>query len=390
MEGDPVLSNAITVRAVETLEGFRELELHWNELLRKSHVDNPFLTFQWQSSWWEHFGGDKRLLILVVSERSAGRIIAIVPLMMERIQGCRILKFIGTGLSDILDFIIPERTEEVIVAVMKHLKEERRDWDLILLSDILQDRQYIECLQRAAVTQGMGANQRLYTVLPYLCTNGSWDQFLSKKSSSFRYTLRRRENKLRRDKKDLMISRLARIDVATFEDLKEIEAASWKSAARTAKMQTAVERRFFLDVLKKLASIGWLDIWLAKLGEQPAAYLINFSYAGKIWFYNGAYTEDLSAYAVGAVLHQHAIKNAFETRQLEYDFLRGDEEYKSHWTELKKSSYQVLIYKKTVLSFAGAVAYKTRWLLAKYSWIKELRVGIVLILKKWSDRRGKE
>ena len=30
----------------------------WNDLLRRSRFDTVFLTWEWQSTWWQHLGRD--------------------------------------------------------------------------------------------------------------------------------------------------------------------------------------------------------------------------------------------------------------------------------------------------------------------------------------------
>ena len=93
------LSERLQLRGVflETLvfESFDELEsleTSWNQLLSKSPDKNPFLTYEWLSTWWKHFGKGKKLEIFIAREN--GEIILIAPTMYTRCRafGARLRK----------------------------------------------------------------------------------------------------------------------------------------------------------------------------------------------------------------------------------------------------------------------------------------------------------
>ena len=60
----------------------QESEPQWNQLLSRSRGDRVFLVGECIRSWWEVFGGDHRLLVLVAREGRQVRDAA--PLMVGR------------------------------------------------------------------------------------------------------------------------------------------------------------------------------------------------------------------------------------------------------------------------------------------------------------------
>src|SRR5258707_662621 len=100
LEAEPELRRAamhVTVQHVEDATAFAALRPHWNELLRGSVSDNPFLTWEWQHTWWIHLRESSALRLIVV--RSGDELIAIAPLRLAtspRSWFSR-LEFLGTG-----------------------------------------------------------------------------------------------------------------------------------------------------------------------------------------------------------------------------------------------------------------------------------------------------
>ena len=67
--------------SVNCLNSFDDIVNKWNLILSSSKIKSPFITYQWQSSWWQEFGATQRLSILEIE--SEQEIIGIAPLRYE-------------------------------------------------------------------------------------------------------------------------------------------------------------------------------------------------------------------------------------------------------------------------------------------------------------------
>ena len=65
-----------------TEENFFNMQSTWNELLSASMADSFFLSWEWLSEWWKHFGKGKELFVLAV--RDSDGICGIAPLLREK------------------------------------------------------------------------------------------------------------------------------------------------------------------------------------------------------------------------------------------------------------------------------------------------------------------
>jgi CelD/BcsL family acetyltransferase involved in cellulose biosynthesis len=98
----------LTVECIDSEWGFSALRPQWNELLRASAANGPFLTWEWLHTWWRHLhaGGSLRLVVV----RAGHELVAVAPLTLRPRQFgvFNRLDFLGTGHagSDYLDLIV--------------------------------------------------------------------------------------------------------------------------------------------------------------------------------------------------------------------------------------------------------------------------------------------
>jgi CelD/BcsL family acetyltransferase involved in cellulose biosynthesis len=73
---------------------------------------------------------------------------------------------------------------------------------------------------------------------------------------------------------------------------------------------------------------GYLQLAFLEVdGEKACAYL-NFDYDNKIWVYNSGLDRRFMDLSVGWVLLGYLLEWANQHKRAEFDFLRGDEDYK--------------------------------------------------------------
>jgi len=94
--------------------GFAALRQEWNPLLHDSASDTIFLTWEWQSTWWEHLGEGE--LYLVTTRTDEGRLAGIAPLYLTTSDdGLKTLSIVGCrDVSDYLDLIAARGQEEKV------------------------------------------------------------------------------------------------------------------------------------------------------------------------------------------------------------------------------------------------------------------------------------
>ncbi len=73
---------------------------------------------------------------------------------------------------------------------------------------------------------------------------------------------------------------------------------------------------------------GWLQLAFLEVDGQKAAGYLNFDYLNRIWVYNSGIDRNFMDLSAGWVLLGHLLQWANENKRAEFDFMRGNEDYK--------------------------------------------------------------
>ena len=361
-------SGSLNISVVSSLKDFESIEPAWNSLLKRSNVDNPFLTFEWQYTWWEMFGKGKKLYIVVA--KIDDQIVGIGPFMVSRFSVFKILEFIGTGLSDYLGIIWEKDQAQVVNDILHFLLKRKGDWNVINLRDIAD----IGPVEKGFSRDGISLDMRLYERCPYVEINQFWPDYIKGKGSNFNKHMKYNLSKIDKLGNVELIYCDGRSDSGDklAQTVWEIEKESWKQSAGTAHFANEGRRGFLGRIIDKFAARDWMDAILLRINGEIVAYSIGFKYNSKAYNYEVGYKE--SCPGAGTYLTWNHIKKAFEKGFGEFDFLRGDESYKLRWTKEHHDVYQLVVYKqKSFTSLLGfLLLFKFRWKISKYETLRRL------------------
>jgi CelD/BcsL family acetyltransferase involved in cellulose biosynthesis len=90
---------------------------------------------------------------------------------------------------------------------------------------------------------------------------------------------------------------------------------------------------------------GWLQLAFMEVDGEKACGYLNFDYDNKIWVYNSGLDRKFMDLSPGWVLLGYLLQWANENKRAEFDFLRGDEDYKYKFGGLDRHVMRVKITK---------------------------------------------
>ena len=124
----------LTLDPVEDLEGVRH---DWASLAERA--GNPFLTWEWASTWWHHFGAGRKLRA-TACRAPDGEVRAILPLYEAAVRPVRVLRLMGHGPGDHLGLLCsPDDREDAGSALRELLSVDPRPWDVLLAERLPSD-----------------------------------------------------------------------------------------------------------------------------------------------------------------------------------------------------------------------------------------------------------
>ncbi len=325
--------------------GFAALHQEWNPLLRDRASDTLFLTWEWQSTWWEHLGEGELYLIAV---RDGGHLSGIAPLYLTTSDdGLKTLSVVGCrDVSDYLDLIAASGQEaKVYGALLDWLEsDEAPAWDLADLCNIPSASPTHSLLAEMAADRGYQVHTEVEDICPIIPLPAAWDDYLNSLSKKQRHEIRR---KLRRAEGSGQINWYI---VNEEHDLAaEMEAfieLHQKSHVDKDEFMDAQMKGFFHAAAQVLHEAGWLQLAFMEVNGEKAATMLNFDYQDSIMVYNSGYNPHKYArLSPGIVLLSYCIQWAIELGRSKFDFLRGDEEYKYRFGAQPTEIYRLVIAK---------------------------------------------
>ena len=338
-----------TITEVNTTRQFLELEHEWNKVLDRSRDKNIFLTWQYLSTYWKHFGRDKKLRVLFVEDKN--EVIAIAPLRQSRYGfmnslGYDVIEPLGyRGLTpegaDYTGLLLGKNEAECLQLFLNHLVE-RDDWDFIHMDDIPGTSILHDLLPKSSgVIPGFEMEQG--AKCPYMPIPNSMDILMNGLSANLRRNLRRRLRKLEKD--------YHRVELKNYDEFTSIEEAMkiffelhqkrWKSQRMPGVFKTKEVRDFYIDVVKLFADNGWLALYFLTANDEPVASQYCLEYDRKMYFCLPGFDPDYSKYGVGNLILAKIIEKCVEKGIEEYDFLKGDESYKFDWTSTYRRNWGI-------------------------------------------------
>jgi CelD/BcsL family acetyltransferase involved in cellulose biosynthesis len=362
---------ACTVDLVTDYGAFRDLEREWNDTVSRAGLAHPFLRHEWVRTWWDAFGAQARLHVLIV--RVDKRIAAIAPLMRESAVMHRIpvrrIRLIHNDHTPRTDVIVASHPEASYRAIWNSLHDDRKAWDVLQLSQVERTSPSLAALSACATGNRHATGVWRSSDSPYITLDGSWEKYFNGLSAKFRSNLRNRLSRATRagqPRLEVLTDRDA--IAAASPDVWRLEASGWKQSAGTAITCDPAVQRFYASLIERGTKAGWLQLLFLRLGSQRIAVSYGACFGRRLFLFKTGYDPEFAAFAPFKLLTYFALRDACERGLHELDFLGDAEPWKLEWTSTTRGHDWLFV-------FAGTA--RARFLHAlKFRWAPRL--------KRWS------
>ncbi len=324
----------MNIRLINSKDEFEALEPVWNDLLFRSESNHINLTFEWMKTWFDIYGSNKILFILIAEDDEG--IVGIFPLMIQnivspfsRLLNVKRLTFMAAGISDNLDFIIVRKNELVIYEFFNFIFDKKALWDELVLCDIDSNSSNQNFIKKFKPPHSFTKSvQQPYSGY-FAQISGNFHEYYSSLSKEQRRAIKKRSMRLGNN---FTIKNIASQDVS--DDLIN-EIQNFEKKRKRYKISRGSDQLFNNEFVKFITTLSdnikhhkWIKIFKLIVNEKLAAYVITFDYNQRIFAWLTSYNLDFFKYSVGLLIHKNAIEFAFNNNYKYFDFMRGDEPYK--------------------------------------------------------------
>jgi len=347
---------------ITTEEGFSNLRDNWNRLSETAEYPNVFMTFDWFRAWRQYFTqkdlSSLRPNVLVL--KKDGDIAGVLPLVYRTASrfgvAVRKLEFVET-LADYHDLVVGNDPAGQSRAIAEFLAESQDQWDLVDLRDLRETGNTATMIGGALSHVGLH-----YRVLPepehcpYLPITGDSAVQIERLSGHVRRVLRKRMERAKALGLHVRVIEDPHDHQGLVEKMIALEAQK-RSEGKLVQPFVGKYREVFQSLFNSLGPRNWVYVALMESGDQPVAWQLGFRCGKKLWDYNKAYDHAFSQFAPGTLLVAALLDYGFSHGYEEYDFLRGEEPYKTVWSTGFHERFRLNIWSKRLLSRTRAFVY---------------------------------
>lgn len=342
----------ISARLVETGTGLRLLEKDWARLA--SARSDPFLSYSWMAAWFDHYGSDAQMRVVVL-ERGA-EVVGIVPLVLSRetrrrlpVRVLRSAMRRSSGPARTGIVCAPGDEVVVIEAFVAFLAATRREWDMLEMEGLRADGTQLALLTAAAARWHVVALPcepiETARILPVTMP---WPEYLRSRGRHFRRHIA--DERRRLDRAGTWCVELARTPERIALAMSDVETIVLEHFGFSGPEQLAEEDRrvlaFTKDVVARFAARDAIDLRVLRVNGRPAACLLSLLDGITAYPLLTKYVPDVAAASPGRAVVLSLVQEALESGYREIDFL-------SNWNYLARLTDQTHVYVKLTAFHAG-------------------------------------
>ena len=322
------------IRLLDNLDEILDSQSDWNEVA----AGRPMLQWEWLVNWLR-YQVDETTPAVLVGIDSDGKWIGIAPFCVETSRLSRKLRFLGSGkaCTDYLDLITqPNHEKKFAEAVVDWLTNNLHPGgplgtiDVVELEGFCPHNEHMRYLFDLLEAAGFNSHCVELEGCWDLELGNSWDQL----NSTFSKSLRRKTKKALKRLKDPG-TRVLSTDNGNFDELwasfVELHQARRQMLDQPGCFADPNFESFLRSATESLISDGRAEILVIESHGKPLATMLLLNDGNTVFMYqSGIDPESITlepGYQIAVLALQSTIQKGFH----KFDFLRGDEPYKSRW-----------------------------------------------------------
>ena len=343
---------AMHFEIIENENGFYSLEPVWNDLLSHSGSDSIFSTFEWNSTYWDHFKQNSRLRIYVFYKN--GKVVGILPLMLRRTELFRELTVLAAGNRDYEDFIIlPEFQQEIFTQFFSSIYAQN-DWDVLAINRLREDSPNFVFL-RDHCSNHNGFHSKISGITAVIPIDRPWPSYVKNLPKAIRSDPARQMRRLKETLKEVEYKNITDIQQiqVLFDKLVDFHRLRRREEGNRSVFRDSRKLAFHESIINRLQEKGWLHFSALTSGEYILALHYGFLYHGIYYYFVPVFNCDFSNYSVGKILMTSLLEQSFNRKDTAFDLLFGDEDYKRMLNPVIRNLYSFSYFRPSV---AGRLA----------------------------------
>jgi CelD/BcsL family acetyltransferase involved in cellulose biosynthesis len=309
---------------IENIHDFSLIADEWNVLADR--FKTPLLRHEWFESCARAFCPPGKLFVVI--NRSAGRIVAIAPLAVNRKFGMDTVELLGTSvLGEPSGFLYED--ERSLSGLMQEIFLLGKSLHLKGLPSASPE---LCRLKDVETYPGRNFHVDSYAT-PWIPISTTWENYSSTISPRWRSAMRRaarRANEFGDVEYEIITPSSSNLDSNLAEAFK-VEGLSWKARAGTALQSYKVLGDFFTSYALSATRLGMLRIAFLRINGEAVATQLFIEFGKRWWVLKIGYNESYARCSPGVLLMNEVIRRAFDRPLEAFELLGTNQAWMGIW-----------------------------------------------------------
>jgi CelD/BcsL family acetyltransferase involved in cellulose biosynthesis len=317
------------VDVIDTIHAFTALKGDWEAAYMADPHTTVFTSWQWVRGWID--ATRDPWLVLAVRPDLKSSYIAFLPLSFQiakvkRFFYIRQLHFAGTPTSDHKAFVIHPEHQDLVLKSLASFIQKHLNWDFLFANEVMDPR--LDAFLSEFSASRYRVQEHASTSCPFLLLPDSWDEYLM---SHLGHRGRKEIRRMMRSVETLENFRVTHVHPGNFNECIDImDRLAWGD--QPAPHMDMFRGNNILPQFRQCFESGLFSGFIYWDGNVPISALSIFCDERKKYFgiYTTGYASEYTKISPGKAICCYAIRYAIKNGFREYDFLRGNESYKTN------------------------------------------------------------
>ena len=366
----------LSYRLVTTMEELESYKNTWSDILEREKNDNPFIEFEWVSTWWTTLGVNDNVEIYIVEQN--GVAVAFFPFVRYvRFGGIHYFVFLGQGFATYMEVIAEKQWKEPAIEYL--LKELSRKYKrfILVLQGLLESKHTSQILEKYAIEYQV-PHSIFRTVTPYIDFQSiKIEDFLYKHRKKFK-TIQRREKKL----KALGQVTFQEVHRERIADMFDLFTRRWQKKIDKSGFTEQQTRRFFERLATEKSNALRVEVDSLQFEGHWIGFTIDICCRDRNFCQAMGHEPDFNIFGPGRLIERENMLKAHASNYRFYDLGSGYEPYKFEWYT------HVDFTRKFVMSTKGKRERTLRLMMVLFNRLKGQLTNNHQLVKLKRDRLG--
>ncbi|QDU59057.1 GNAT family N-acetyltransferase [Aeoliella mucimassa] len=340
------MAEVFEINDIDTLQAYRA---DWDRLFAETPDAHFFQTLDWLTLYWQHFGRDQQLRVLIVTVDQ--QVIGIVPLCVRtqwhKLGPIRTLGYPLEGWGNSFGPLAAHPALTMALA-MNHLATTPRNWDRLQLDWVDDSPAHLAATDRCLKLAGLPAQAETHQSRAIIEFPDGWQTYLASRSTKTRQELRRLARRAD-NQPNVEYVRYRPESVANhggdprwdlYDQCEQVSRQSWQCGSTNGNtLCHARYREFYRAAHAAAARLGMLDLNLLLVDNQPVAFNYNYHCDGRIIGLRMGYDAAQSLNGAGLTLLALSLRDSCHRGDQSLDMGFGNQDFKQRLQTSEQPSY---------------------------------------------------